>query len=174
VKNRDGTGGPVAEAQERALASIANSALTEIFAAGIEEPVLRSAGGWARASHWRWRRAAGGCLVALARRRGADGWPRLAELIRDQSALYEDVRDMWIVALDRAHSTREAWDALYQWRERSRKEAGRGQAALPGLMDRLLADLRTSSEELADRLAYHQRLWDFRNSRQRLAGTTAS
>ena len=84
-----------------------------------------------------------------------------------QESTYEAVLKLWRNALDEKHRDEAAWEALHRWLDQARDLRGNDDAgALVAVVDRLTDDLRSGSADIGRHLAFHQRIWAFREARR--------
>jgi hypothetical protein len=156
-----------AERAEQGLANIVQRALVDVFTAGAQEKVLQALAAWARAPNWRWRRAAARGLRQLARKDGSGRWPLLVELSAMQDSTYTAVHALWRNALDAENRDEAAWEGLRRWLNQARELRGDDSAgSVVAVVDRLAADLRAGSPDIARHLDFHQQVWAFRETKQ--------
>ncbi|WP_030161571.1 hypothetical protein [Glycomyces sp. NRRL B-16210] len=154
------------ERVERELANIVRQALLDMFDAGAEEKVVQELANWTRMPHWRWRWAAARSLLLLASKDGAEDWPLLAELAAGQPQIYTALLALWRNALDSTHRNENVWEALRRWRDLAEDRRGESDSTeMTGVIDRLLADLRTD-DEITKHLDFHLQIWAFRKDRR--------
>jgi hypothetical protein len=158
----------VAEQAEQGLANIVQRALIDVFNAGAQEKVVQALAGWARVPNWRWRRASARGLMELARKDGSGDWPLLVELAAVQDSTYRAVLLLWQSTLDPRHRDEASWEVLHGWLDRARDLRGDDSAgSIVVTIDRLVADLRAGSPDVARHLDFHQKIWAFRDSKRK-------